>query len=424
MSGRARGKVLFKLADIIQRHAQELAVIESLDNGKPFKVALFFDVPASVQHLQYFAGWADKICGETLPVEGKMQAYTYREPIGVVGQIIPWNFPLMMLCWKLGPALAAGNCVVIKVAEQTPLSALRMAAFLEEAGVPPGVVNILPGYGETAGAALTSHKGVNKLAFTGSTQVGKLIMKAAAENMVPVTLELGGKSPCIVCEDANLDEAVEQAAAAIFANQGQCCTAGSRTFVHESIYDEFVKKAMAKAQSIKVGDPFDLATDQGPQVSKEQFEKILGYVRAGEDEGARLETGGRQHGEQGYFVQPTVFSNVKDHMKIAREEIFGPVQSILSWRTLEEVIQRANDTEYGLAAGVFTKDINKANCLARGLKAGTVWINTWNQVDPGVPFGGYKGSGIGRENGKAILSHYTQIKSVYVPLVEPIAWRM
>ncbi|CAL8465907.1 g5443 [Coccomyxa elongata] len=422
MSGRQRGNIMNKLATLMEKHSEELATLESLDNGKPYAVALAADVPLSVEHLRYYAGWADKIYGQTIPVEGKMTAYTLREPIGVVGQIIPWNFPLLMQAWKLGPALAPGNTVVMKVAEQTPLSALRVGELALEAGLPPGVLNIIPGDGPVAGAALASHKGINKVAFTGSTEVGRIIMRQAAENIIPVTLELGGKSACIICPDADLDEAVRGAHDALFFNHGQCCTAGSRTFVHESIYDEFVARAAKTASNRRVGDPFDRSTQQGPQVSQEQFDKILGLINKGVEEGAKLETGGKRHGDRGYFVQPTVFSNVTDDMTIAKDEIFGPVQSILKWSSVEEVIRRANDTEYGLAAGVFTKNINLANTISRALKAGTVWVNTWNQFDAGVPFGGYKTSGIGREKGEAALAHYTQTKAVYMPMAEPITW--
>eukprot|EP00891_Asterochloris_glomerata_P008274 jgi/Astpho2/8274/Aster-01357 len=423
MTGRERGNIMRKFAALIEENIDELAVLESLDNGKPFKYSRNTDLPQCVEHIHYYAGWADKIHGKVIPVNGEMMAYTYKEPIGVVGQIIPWNFPLLMACWKLGPALATGCTVVMKVAEQTPLSALRLGELALEAGVPPGVINVLPGDGPGAGAAVAKHSGIDKCAFTGSTEVGKLIMKQAADFIKPVTLELGGKSPCIICPDADLDQAVEGAHFALFFNMGQCCTAGSRTFVHEDIYDEFVKRAKARAENHKVGDPFQDDTEQGPQVSQEQFEKILDYIKRGEEQGAKLETGGKRVGDKGYYLEPTVFSNVTDDNIIAQDEIFGPVQSILKWKTIEEVIERANDTEYGLAAGVFSKNIDWINSISRGVKSGTVWVNCWNVFDAAVPFGGYKLSGIGREHGEEVLDHYTQTKSVYVPLTEPISWR-
>lgn len=424
MSGRERGAILYKLADLMEENLEELAMLESLDNGKPLAMSKAGDVPLSVEHLKYYAGWADKIYGKVAPTAGDFQAIVYKEPLGVVGQIIPWNFPILMLAWKIGPALCAGNTVVVKVAEQTPLSALRVGELALEAGVPPGVLNILTGDGATTGNALSTHQGVDKVAFTGSTEVGKIIMKNAAEGIKPVTLELGGKSPFIVCAGADIDAAVETAHQALFFNMGQCCTAGSRTFVHSSIYDEFVQKAVKRAKSKKVGDPFDTDTEQGPQVSEEQFNKILEMINIGKEQGAKLETGGGRIGDKGYYIEPTVFSDVKDDMTIAKDEIFGPVQSILKWDTLEEVIERANDSEYGLASGIFSQDLDEVNIISRGLKAGTVWVNTYNQFDTGVPFGGYKTSGIGREHGEEVLSHYTQTKSVYQPLKQPIYWRI
>lgn len=427
MTGRERGQILFKFADLMEQNTHELAILESLDNGKPLSASKGGDVPLSVEHIRYYAGWADKIHGSIVPVgpfSGKMMATVYKEPLGVVGQIIPWNFPILMAAWKLGPALAAGNCVVMKVAEQTPLSALRIGELALEAGVPAGVLNIVPGSGEVAGAAVAKHAGIDKVAFTGSTEVGKLIMKQAADRIKPVTLELGGKSPCIICPDADIDHAVEGAHDALFFNMGQCCTAGSRTFVHEDIYDEFVEKAVKRAKNRKVGDPFDDDTEQGPQVSKEQFDKILHMCKQGEEQGAKLECGGKRLGDKGYYIEPTVFSNVQDDNIIATDEIFGPVQSILKWKTVEEVLERANKSEYGLAAGVFSKDVNMINSISRGLQAGTIWVNTWNQFDAAVPFGGYKMSGIGREHGEEVLSHYTQTKAVYMPLEDPVNWRL
>ncbi|CAL5223994.1 g6609 [Coccomyxa viridis] len=424
MHGRERGQILYKLADLMEENLEELAMLESLDNGKPLSASKGGDLPQSIEHLRYYAGWADKIHGMTIPTGGPVQAITYREPLGVIGQIIPWNFPILMMAWKIGPALACGNTIVMKVAEQTPLSALRIGELALEAGLPPGVLNIIQGAGGVTGAALSKHTGVNKLAFTGSTEIGKIIMKQAAEHIIPVTLELGGKSPFIICPDADIDAAVEAAHDALFFNMGQCCTAGSRTFVHEDIYDEFVKKAAARAEKRNVGDPFDESTEQGPQISKGQFDKILDYIKKGQEEGAKLEYGGKQIGDKGYYIAPTVFSNVDDSMTIARDEIFGPVQSILKWKDIEDVLERANDTEYGLAAGVFTSNLNWATTISRGLKAGTIWINTWNVFDAAVPFGGYKMSGIGREHGEEILHHYTQTKSVYQPLEGPQYWKM
>ncbi|CAK0737882.1 Aldehyde dehydrogenase 2 member B4, mitochondrial [Coccomyxa viridis] len=424
MDGRKRGQILFKLADLMEENLEELAMLESLDNGKPLSASKSGDLPQSIEHIRYYAGWADKIHGMVIPTGAPVQAITYREPLGVIGQIIPWNFPILMMAWKLGPALCAGNTIVLKVAEQTPLSALRIGELALEAGLPPGVLNIIQGAGGVTGAALSKHPGVDKLAFTGSTEIGKIIMKQAAERIIPVTLELGGKSPFIICPDADIDAAVEAAHQALFFNMGQCCTAGSRTYVHEDIYDEFVKKAAARAENKKVGDPFDESTEQGPQISKGQFDKILDYVKKGQEEGAKLEYGGKQIGDKGYYIAPTVFSNVTDGMTIAKDEIFGPVQSILKWSSVEDVLERANDTEYGLAAGVFTSNLNMATTISRGLRAGTVWINTWNVFDAAVPFGGYKMSGIGREHGEEVIHHYTQTKSVYQPLEEPQLWKM
>ncbi|KAK9863136.1 hypothetical protein WJX84_007763, partial [Apatococcus fuscideae] len=337
MTGRQRGEILFKLADLMEENIDELAMLETLDNGKPYKYARTSDLPQAIEHLRYYAGYADKVHGKTIPCNGKMMAYTYREPLGVIGQIIPWNFPILMQAWKIAPALAMGNTIVMKVAEQTPLSALRVGELALDAGLPAGCLNIVLGDGPVAGAALSKSKRVQKLAFTGSTEVGKIIMKQASENIVPVTLELGGKSPNIICPDADIDEAVEGAHFALFFNMGQCCTAGSRTFVHADIYDEFVEKARKRAMATNVGDPFGEGTELGPQVSKEQLDIILGYIEQGKKDGAKLECGGKvQDGAKGYFLEPTVFSNVTDDMVIAKDEIFGPVQCILKWNTIEE----------------------------------------------------------------------------------------
>src|SRR5580704_149396 len=417
LTASARGVLMNKLADLIEKNKEELAELESLDNGKPYHVALAADLPLTIACYRYYAGWADKNQGKTIPVQGRYFTYTKHEPVGVVGQIIPWNFPLLMQAWKLGPALATGCTVVMKPAEQTPLTALRVAELIQEAGFPDGVVNLLPGYGPTAGAALARHMDVNKVAFTGSTEVGHLIMKAAAEsNLKRVTLELGGKSPNIVFADADMDKAIEGAHFALFFNQGQCCCAGSRLFVEEKCYDEFVEKSVARAKKRTVGNPFDKNTEQGPQVDQEQFNKVMGYIDAGKKDKAKLMTGGNRVGEKGYFIEPTVFADVQDNMKIAQEEIFGPVMSILKFKDLSEVVERANKSVYGLAAAVWTKDIKKAHAIADSVRAGTVWVNCYDVFDAGAPFGGFKQSGIGRELGEYGLANYTEVKTVTVKL--------
>jgi aldehyde dehydrogenase (NAD+) len=412
-----RGRLLDRLADLIEEHAGELASLESLDNGKPVSVAKAVDVPATVACYRYFAGWADKVQGKTIPIDGDYFCYTRHEPVGVVGQIIPWNFPMLMQAWKLAPALATGNTVVMKPAEQTPLSALRIGELIVEAGFPAGVVNLLPGFGPTAGAAIASHTDVDKVAFTGSTEVGHLIMEAAAKsNLKRVTLELGGKSPNIVFADTDLDEAVEGAHFGLFFNHGQCCCAGSRVFVEEKVYDRFVEKSGARARKRTVGDPFDPQTEQGPQVDQAQFDKVMSYIDSGRSEGARLVCGGERVGNRGYFIQPTVFSDVQDDMKIAREEIFGPVMSVIPFKSVDEVIARANRTTYGLAAAVWTRDIGKAHAISNSVRAGTVWVNCYNVLDIRAPFGGFKQSGIGREGGEYGLQQYTEVKTVIVKL--------
>ncbi|GAB4839818.1 hypothetical protein Ancab_020528 [Ancistrocladus abbreviatus] len=422
MTAYERSKILLCCADLLEQHNDELAALETWDSGKPYEQAAKVEVPMLVRLFRYYAGWADKIHGLTVPADGPYHVQTLHEPIGVAGQIIPWNFPLLMYAWKVGPALACGNTIVLKTAEQTPLSALYAANLLHEAGLPPGVLNVVSGYGKTAGIALCSHMDVDKLAFTGSTSTGKVIVEMAAKsNLKPVTLELGGKSPFIICEDADVDEAVELAHFALFFNQGQCCCAGSRTYVHERVYDEFVEKAKARAVQRSVGDPFKQGIEQGPQIDPKQFEKILGYIKAGIEGGATLETGGGKLGTKGYYIKPTVFSNVTDDMLIAKDEIFGPVQSILKFKSLNEVIQRSNSTTYGLAAGVFTQNIDTANTLARALRVGTVWINCYDIFDAAIPFGGYKMSGHGRERGVYSLSNYLQVKAVVTPMKNP-AW--
>ena len=412
-----RGKLVHRLADLIEKNADELAKLESLDNGKPVSVAKAVDVAATVACYRYFAGWADKVQGKTIPIDGDFFCYTRHEPVGVVGQIIPWNFPMLMQAWKLAPALATGNTVVMKPAEQTPLSALRIGELIVEAGFPEGVVNLLPGFGPTAGAAIARHMDVDKVAFTGSTEVGHLIMEAAAKsNLKRVSLELGGKSPNIVFADTELDEAVEGAHFGLFFNQGQCCCAGSRVFVEEKIYDKFVEKSGARAKKRTVGDPFDPKTEQGPQVDQTQFDKVMGYIESGRSDGATLVCGGERVGDRGYFIQPTVFANVRDKMKIAKEEIFGPVMSIIPFKDLDEVVERANRTTYGLAAAVWTRDIKKAHAIANSVRAGTVWVNCYNVLDTRAPFGGFKQSGIGRELGEYGLQQYTEVKTVIVKL--------
>jgi aldehyde dehydrogenase (NAD+) len=417
MNASERGRLLHKLADLVEKNADDLAALESLDNGKPLRDAQTADLPLTIKCYRYYAGWADKIHGKTIPVDGNFFCYTRHEPVGVVGQIIPWNFPLLMQAWKWGPALAAGCTIVLKPAEQTPLTALRVAALAQEAGIPGGVINIVPGFGPTAGAALSSHMDVDKVAFTGEYLTGQLVMEAAAKsNLKRVSLELGGKSPNVVFADADLDAAIEGAYFGLFFNQGQCCCAGSRLFVEEKVHDQFVEKLVKKAKNQKVGDPFAADTTQGPQVSQEQCDRVLGYIEAGKKEGARMLTGGNRIGKTGYFIEPTIFDGVKDEMKIAREEIFGPVMNVLTFKDTNEVVKRGNQTFFGLAAAVWTRDINKAHRLANGLRAGTVWVNCYDVFDAAAPFGGYKMSGQGRELGEYALELYTEVKAVYVAL--------
>jgi phenylacetaldehyde dehydrogenase len=421
MTPSERGRALWKLADLIEARTEEFAQLETLDNGKPLTVARVADIPLVVDHFRYYAGWATKVEGETIPVSTPGQRflnYTLREPVGVIGQIIPWNFPLLMAAWKLAVALACGNTVVLKPAEQTPLSALRLAELFEEAGFPPGVVNIVTGYGETAGAAIAAHPDIDKVAFTGSTEVGRLIMQAATGNLKRVSLELGGKSPNIVFADADLDEAAIGAASAIYFNHGQCCCAGSRLFIEQKAYDKVVPRLIEYSEKIKLGPGMDPTSEMGPLVSSEQYDRVTGYLAAGKKEGAKAVAGGGRPKElsKGYFVRPTVFADVKPDMKVIREEIFGPVVCAIPFKDVEEVAAAGNDTTYGLAAAVWTRDIQKAHRMAETLKAGTVWINCYNVFDAASPFGGYKQSGFGREMGKAALEMYTQVKSVWVNL--------
>jgi phenylacetaldehyde dehydrogenase len=415
-----RGQMIWRLGDLLQKHLEEFAQLESLDNGKPLKIARVADLPLSIDHFRYYAGWATKIEGNTVPMSGWKQgmfhAYTLREPVGVVGQIIPWNFPLLMAAWKLGPALATGCTIVLKPAEQTPLTALRLGELIQEAGIPDGVVNIVPGYGETAGAALAAHPDVDKIAFTGSTEVGKLILKAAAGNLKKVSLELGGKSPNIIFDDADLDSAIPGAASAIFFNQGQCCCAGSRLYVEKKAFDKVVEGVAANAAKIRVRQGFDPDSDLGPLVSEEQLNRVCGYLESGAKEGAKAVTGGSREGTTGYFVKPTVLVNTNPKMKVVQEEIFGPVVTAIPFSDPSEIVATANDTIYGLAAGIWTRDIKKAHQMASKIKAGTVWINCYNIFDATLPFGGYKQSGWGREMGHEVLEHYTEVKSVCAAL--------
>ncbi len=414
MDARDRGRCMAKLADLIEANLHSLASLETLDNGKPLNESINADLPLVVDCLRYYGGWADKIHGQTIPIRGKHFCYSRKEPVGVVGQIIPWNFPMLMVAWKWGPALAAGCSLVLKPAEQTPLTALKMGELALEAGFPEGVINIIPGYGPTAGAALVSHPGVDKIAFTGESTTGKLIMKNAAETMKRVTLELGGKSPNIVFSDADMDAAVDGAMLGLFLNQGQCCCAGSRLYVQDSVYSEMVERLAEKTSERKLGDPFDPATEQGPQVDKGQFDKILDYIEKGKKQGARCVTGGDRFGEKGYFVQPTVFADVRDDMAIATDEIFGPVMQVLKFSEIDEVVQRANTTDYGLAAAVWTRDIGKAHTIAQRVRAGTIWVNCYDVFDAAAPFGGFKLSGIGRELGEKALENYIEHKTVTI----------
>ena len=418
MTASERGRLIWKLADLLEQHTEEFAQLESLDNGKPLGVARVADVPLAVDLFRYMAGWATKIEGNTIPFSPKYLAYTRREPVGVVGQIIPWNFPLLMAAWKLGPALATGCTVVLKPAEQTPLSALLLAELIEEAGIPEGVVNVVTGYGETAGAALASHPDVDKVAFTGSTEVGKLIVQASAGNLKKVSLELGGKSPNIVFDDADMDASIPGAASAIFFNHGQCCCAGSRLYVQQDIFEKVVDGIAERAKKIKLGPGFDPETEMGPLVSTEQMNRVCSYLESGFSEGAEAVAGGKKRDGAGYFVEPTVMVKTTPEMKVVREEIFGPVVCAIPFKgdDFERIVAAANNSEYGLAAAVWTRDIGKAHRVAEKLRAGTVWINCYNVFDAALPFGGYKQSGWGREMGHEVLEMYTEVKTVCVGL--------
>ncbi len=421
MSPSERGRLLWKVGDLLEQNLEEFAELESLDNGKPFSVARVADIPLAADMFRYMAGWATKIGGKTLPLSAgyDFHSYTMREPVGVVAQIIPWNFPLLMAAWKVAPALACGCAVVLKLAEQTPLSGLRLAQLFDEAGFPPGVVNVLTGDGEGAGAPLAAHDQVDKVAFTGSTEVGKLIVKAAVGNLKKVTLELGGKSPAIVFPDADIQKAISGTSSAIFFNHGQCCCAGSRLYIHEKVFDKVVEGVSNIASDIKLAPGLDPSCQMGPLVSDEQYRKVVGYIESGIAEGAHVTAGGPKSGEErGYFVRPTVLTNTNPRMKVVQEEIFGPVVCAVPFsdQDLDAIIKRANDTVYGLAASVWTQNLSLAHKVARGLRAGTVWVNCHNVFDASLPFGGYKQSGWGREMGEEVLHNYTEVKAVTVAL--------
>lgn len=409
-----RSRLMYKLADLMEEHREALAQLETLDNGKPIRETANADIPLAIEHMRYYAGWTTKITGQTIPVNGPYFNYTRHEPVGVVGQIIPWNFPLLMAMWKMGAALATGCTIILKPAEQTPLSALYLAQLVSEAGFPDGVINIVPGFGGTAGSALVDHPLVDKIAFTGSTEVGKLIMANASKTLKRVTLELGGKSPSIILPDADLSKAIPGALNGIMFNQGQVCCAGSRVFIQKKHFDNVIADMASHAQSIKQGFGLNKDTEMGPLVSDEQQARVLNYIEKGLDEGAEIVTGGKKPREEGFFVEPTIFADVRDEMTIAKEEIFGPVIAAMPYESLDEVISRANNSEYGLAAGVWTENVANAHYIANRLRAGTVWVNCYNVFDAASPFGGYKQSGIGREMGSYALQNYTEVKSVWI----------
>ncbi|XP_071742310.1 aldehyde dehydrogenase 1 [Rutidosis leptorrhynchoides] len=419
LSGEARRNIMLRFADLIDENADKIATLEVMDGGKLFGASKYFEVPICSETFRYFAGASDKIRGATLKMSRNIQAYTLREPIGVVGHIIPWNVPAYTFATKVAPSLAAGCTMVIKPAEHTPLTALFLAHLSKLAGVPDGVINVVNGFGETAGAAISSHMDIDAVTFTGSTEVGRAVMKAAAEsNLKPVSLELGGKSPFIVFDDADLDKAAELAVIGNLNNKGEMCVAGCRVFVQEGVHDVFVKKLEGMVKAWPIGDPFDLATRHGPQNNKQQYEKVLSCIENGKKEGATLVTGGKPFGEKGYYIEPTLFTNVTDDMSIANEEIFGPVISVFKFKTVEEVIKRANATKYGLASGIMTKNIDIANTVSRSIKAGAVWINCYLALDRDAPHGGYKMSGFGREQGLEALEHYLQLKTVATPIYD------
>ncbi|MEW9676768.1 aldehyde dehydrogenase family protein [Lentibacillus sp. L22] len=415
LSAYERSQLMHKLANLMERDFEILAQLDTLDNGKPLKEVTGSDLPGAIENLRYFAGWTTKMTGQTIPVSESFFNYTRHEPVGVVGQIIPWNFPIMMALWKIAPAIATGCTVVLKPAEQTPLSALYLAKLVEEAGFPKGVINIVNGFGKTAGNALVSHPDVNKIAFTGSTATGRAIMKSAADTMKRVTLELGGKSPNIILPDADLDKAIPGVFNGIMVNQGEVCCAGSRVYIPDDIFDEVVNKMKEYAENVTLGDGLDAETDMGPLVSKKQFETVTSYIEKGIKEGATMLVGGENKGK-GYFVSPTVFTGVDEDMTIAKEEIFGPVVVAMPYSSIDEVIERANASSYGLAAGLWTENLKNAHRISNKLKAGTVWVNCYNLTNAAVPFGGYKESGFGREMGSYALENYTEVKSVWIGL--------
>jgi len=418
-SGQQRGRLLLRLATLMNENIDELVALETLNSGKTYNRA-YGDVVGAASVIRYYGGWGDKIHGKTIEVDDSIFAYTRMEPFGVVGQIVPWNFPIVMMSWKLGPALATGNTIVFKPSEWTPLTALRVAALIVEAGFPPGVVNIVNGYGSAVGAAISSHMGIEKVAFTGSTLVGRRIVKAAAEsNLKKVTVELGGKSPTLILDDCDLEAAAKWAAFGIIFNHGQTCCAGSRVLVQENVYDKFMENFTTAMKAVKVGDPLHPETTQGPQVSEVHFKRVMNYIDLGKKEGATCYLGGERHGAEGFFIQPTIFTDVTSEMTIMKEEIFGPVIVVSKFRDDEELVKLANDTLYGLAAGIFSQNISRAIGLASKIRAGTVWINMYNVLHPNVPFGGYKQSGFGRELGEYALENYTQVKAVLANLTGP-----
>ncbi|MEP1647982.1 aldehyde dehydrogenase family protein [Rhodopirellula bahusiensis] len=416
MDARDRGRLMMKLADAIENEIDELAQLETLDNGKPLRESRHADLPLVIDALRYYAGYADKIQGETVPIRGNYLCYTRKEPVGVVGQIIPWNFPMLMVAWKWGPALPPGCTIVMKPAEQTPLTCLRMAQLAKDVGFPDGVINVVPGFGPTAGGALVDHPGVDKIAFTGEHRTAQLIMKNSAQSLKRLTFELGGKSPNVIFSDADLDAAVQGSFVGLYLNQGQCCCAGSRVFVEESIHDAFVEKLTDLTNKRIVGNPFEHTTEQGPQIDQAQFDKIMSYIDKGNQQGASCVSGGKRSGDRGYFIEPTVFTDVQDDMAIARDEIFGPVMSVLSFKDSDDILNRANDTMFGLAAAVWTQDIKKAHHFAANVRAGTVWVNCYDVFDAAAPFGGFKMSGQGRELGTEGLKAYLESKTVTVAL--------